>query len=312
MIRRIMDVSTDGLFLNQRRGFLVVSEGRNELAEVPLDDISVLVLSARGVSITKDAIMALLDRGSPVVLCGKKYSPESIIIPLFGNYEFSGRLQIQISASLPLKKQLWKLIIQNKIENQAIVLEQLGFLENARCLHVISKDVLSGDVTNREGYAAREYWSCIFGPEFSREIEAEEGINVLLNYGYAVLRGMTARAVCAAGLHPALGLHHKNQKNNYCLVDDLMEPFRPLVDLLVYGFLIKEPNPEKLTEWKKYVIGNLPDVDVITTKGKSPLIKALEYYVFSLYESFCAKENNLCIPKLEKKGRTGQTSLLHT
>ena len=170
MIRKVMDVSTDGLFLNQRRGFLVVSEGKNELAEVPLDDISVLVLSARGVSITKDAIMALLDRGSPVILCGKKYSPESIIIPLSGNYEFTGRLQIQINASVPLKKQLWKQIIQNKIENQALALEHLGFLEESRCLHVISKDVLSGDVTNREGYAAREYWSCVFGPGFSREI----------------------------------------------------------------------------------------------------------------------------------------------
>lgn len=306
-----MDISTDGLFLNQRRGFLIVSEGRNELAEVPLDDISVLMLSATGVSITKDAIMALLERGSPVVLCGKKYSPESIIIPLFGNYEFSGRLQIQISASLPLKKQLWKQIIQNKIENQGIVLAQLGHEKEARCLRVISKEVTSGDATNREGYAAREYWSCIFGPEFSRKIEAEEGINILLNYGYAVLRGMTARAVCSAGLHPSLGLHHKNQKNNYCLVDDLMEPFRPVVDLLVKDFLSKYPNADDLKEWKRYVIGNLPEVDVITPKGKSPLIKALEYYSFSLYESFCSKENNLCIPKLEKKGRTEQISLSH-
>ena len=106
MIRSVIDISTEGLFLNQKRGFLVINEGSDVLAEVPLDDIAVLMLSAAGVSFTKSVITALLDRGSPIVVCGKKYSPESIIIPLFGNYEFTGRLQLQIGASLPLKKQL--------------------------------------------------------------------------------------------------------------------------------------------------------------------------------------------------------------
>ena len=311
MIRNVMDVSTDGLFLNQRRGLLVVSEGKTELAEVPLDDISVLLLSAKGVTITKDAMMALLERGSPIVLCGKKYSPESIIIPLFGNFEFSGRLQIQLGASLPLRKQLWKQIVQEKIRNQALILSLLNLEEEARCLEVIAKEVVSGDSTNREGYAAREYWGCVFGNDFSRDIDSEEGINVMLNYGYAVLRGMTARAVCSAGLHPSLGLHHKNQKNNYCLVDDLMEPFRPLVDYMVKGFLEDHPDGSELTEWKKCVISNLPNTDVETTRGLSPLIKALEYYVFSLYESFYEKENRLCIPALSTKEKTKQTSRSH-
>lgn len=308
MIRSVMDVSTDGLFLNQRRGFLVVSEGKTELAEVPLDDISVLMLSAKGVTVTKDAMMALLERGSPIVLCGKKYSPESIIIPLFGNYEFSGRLHVQLGASLPLKKQLWKQIVQEKIRNQSVSLTLFGLNETARCLDVIAKEVVSGDSTNREGYAAREYWGCFFGKEFSREIDSEEGINVLLNYGYAVLRGMTARAVCSVGLHPSLGLHHKNQKNNYCLVDDLMEPFRPLVDVFVKEFLEEHPNVTELSEWKRYVISKLPSVDVETDRGLSPLIKALEYYAFSLYESFLEKENRLCIPTLLIKKKTERIS----
>ena len=311
MIRRIMDVSTDGLFLNQNRGFLVVSKGSEELSAVPLDDIAVLVLSAKGVSITKEAIMALIERGSPIVLCGKKYSPESIIIPLFGNYEFTGRLQTQLSASLPLKKQLWKRIVQEKIMNQAAVLNAIGYQEVSMVLKVIAKEVGSGDVSNREGYAAREYWSVIFGEDFCRNLDAEEGINVLLNYGYAVLRGMTARAVCAAGLHPSIGLHHKNQKNNYCLVDDMMEPFRAVVDTMVFEFLAEYPEVADLKEWKRYVISKLPDIDVLTTKGKTPLIKALEYYSFSLYESFLAKENLLCIPKLVIAEKTVRTSRSH-
>ena len=312
MIRRIMDVSSEGLFLNQRRGFLVVRREKENIAEVPLDDISVLMLSAQGVSLTKDAIMALVNRGSPIVLCGTKYSPESIIIPLFGNYEFTGRLQIQLGCSIPLKKQLWKTIVQEKIKNQALILSILGHLEVARCLEIISRDVSSGDTTNREGYAAREYWSQVFGSDFSRIIESEDGINVLLNYGYAVLRGMTARAVCSVGLHPSLGIHHKNQKNNYCLVDDLMEPFRPIVDKMVHDFITENPNASNLSDWKKTVITKLPDVDVSTMKGKTPLIRALEYYVYSLFESFQSKENRLCIPQIAAGKETGQISRLRT
>lgn len=235
-----MDVTSEGLFLNQRRGFLIVSKEKDVIAEVPLDDIAVLILSAQGISMTKDALMSLVNRGSPIVLCGANYTPESLIIPLFGSYEFTGRLQIQLGCSIPLKKQLWRTIIQEKIKNQALILDCIGLHDVSRFLVSISKDVTSGDTTNRESYAAREYWSCIFGNDFSRLYDSEDGINVLLNYGYAVLRGMTARAVCSAGLLPSIGIHHKNKKNNYCLVDDLMEPFRPLVDIMVYDFLKKE------------------------------------------------------------------------
>ena len=175
-------------------------------------------------------------------------------------------------------------------------------------MDVIAKEVCSGDSTNREGYAAREYWRVFFGEHFSRVTDADDGINVLLNYGYAVLRGMTARAVCSTGLHPSIGIHHKNQKNNYCLVDDLMEPFRPVVDMMVRSYLVINPSADCLSDWKAHVISHLPNVDVITEKGKTPLIKALEYYAFSLFESFSSKENRLCIPSLTINERTEQTS----
>lgn len=312
MIRHVIDVSTEGVYISHKRGFLVLNASSSQIAEVPLDDIAVLVLSAIGVSISKGSIMALLDRGSPIVLCGKKFAPESIIMPLFGNYEFTGRLQIQIKASVPLKKQLWKRIIQEKISNQALALSFLGHEAVSVCLRSMVKDVASGDATNREGYAAREYWGCMFGENFKRDFDSDDKENVLLNYGYAVLRGMTARAVCGSGLHPSLGLHHKNQKNNYCLVDDLMEPFRPIVDIFVYEFLSLYPDVENLKEWKRFLLSKLPNMDVSTKKGISPLIKALEYYTFSLYESFYAKENLLCVPKVLLNVEIDKTFQLHT
>ena len=311
MIRKVIDVSTEGMYISHKRGFLVLSVGGSQIAEVPIDDIAVLILSAIGASISKDSIMALLDRGAPVVLCGKKYAPESIVVPLFGNYEFTGRLQIQIKASIPLKKQLWKSIIQEKITNHAMALSFLGYETVSVCLRSMVKDVASGDSTNREGYAAREYWGCMFGEKFRRDFDSEDKENVLLNYGYAVLRGMTARAVCGSGLHPSLGLHHKNQKNNYCLVDDLMEPFRPVVDILVYEFLSLYPDVEDLKVWKRFLLSKLPNMDVSTKKGTSPLIKALEYYSFSLYESFCKRENFLCIPKMLLNVETDKTFQSH-
>lgn len=311
MIRKIMDVSSDGFYLHHRRGFLVLEDKSSNVVDVPLDDISVLVLSSNTVSLSKDFMITLLERGTPIVICGKKYAPESIVIPMFGHYEFTGRLQIQLGASVPLKKQIWRSIVQEKITNQAIILDVYGHEETSKCLHVMVKDVTSGDSTNREGYAAREYWSCLFGESFRRDHDSEDKENTLLNYGYAVLRGIVARAVCVAGLHPSLGLHHKNQRNNYCLVDDLMEPFRPIVDYLVLEFLSQYPDSEDLKDWKRFVISKLPNFDLSTSKGKTPLILAVEYYSFSLYESFCAKENLLCVPKLLKNGKAIRTIRSH-
>lgn len=297
MIRQIVEISKDGFYINQNRGFLVISEGGVELSQIPLSDISVLMLTATGITLSKNALMALNEKGTPILFCGKTYSPESILVPLFSNYEFSGRLQIQINCSEPLKKQLWKTVIQEKITNQAFVLSCIGKENEANFLKKMVSDVLSGDTTNREASAARYYWKQLFGDDFFRIYDEESGINSYLNYGYAVLRGTVARALCSAGLHLSLGIHHRSKINNMCLVDDMMEPFRPVVDLLVYTLLQERELTELNPKDKKYLV-QVAHFDVIVNKGKSPLTKALEYYAYSLFESFKQKGNILCVPKL--------------
>lgn len=308
MLRRIIEVSQEGLYLHTSRGFLILKSEHEEIGEVPISDIAVLLLTARGVTVSKHVLMTIVNEGASIVFCGKSYKPESIMVPLFGNYETSGRLHDQIESSIPLRKQLWKTIIQQKIMNQAFALETTGHQNGALALKNYAAQVTSGDVENREAVAAKAYWNELFGSDFSRDPE-EEGINSLLNYGYAILRGITARAVCCAGLHPSFGIFHRNRLNNYCLVDDLIEPFRPVVDLLVFKIIegIQDKDIE-LTPTLKKQIYQLAWTDVEVERGISPLIKAVEYYAYSLAQSFSNKQNQLCIPKLRKHENKEATS----
>ncbi len=301
VLRRIVEVSQEGLYLHISHGFLKLALDREEIGEVPLADIAVLLLTAQGITLSKQTLLALTGQGTAIVFCGKSYKPESIMIPLFGNYETTGRLNDQIDASLPLRKQLWKSIIQQKIMNQSLVLSTSGNEQGVLLLQNYAAQVTSGDADNREAVAAKAYWELLFGPDFSRDPD-KEGINAFLNYGYAILRGITARAICCSGLHPSLGIFHRNRLNNYCLVDDLIEPFRPVVDLLVYRIVHEtQENLVVLTPSLKKQIYQLAWTDVAVPKGKSPLIKAVEYYAYSLAQSFGNKQNQLCIPQLQKK-----------
>lgn len=301
MLRRIVEVSQEGLYLHVSHGFLKFALEQEEIGEVPLADIAVLLLTAQRTVFSKHSLLALTEQGAVIVFCGKSYKPESIMIPLFGNFETTGRLNDQIEASLPLRKQLWKTIIQQKIENQALILSTTDNEQGALLLKNYAAQVTSGDTENREAVAAKAYWKLLMGPKFTRNPD-EEGINSFLNYGYAILRGITARAVCCSGLHPSLGIFHRNRLNNYCLVDDLIEPFRPVVDLLVFRMAHEaKENLTTLTPSTKKQIYQLAWTDVLVSKGKSPLIKAVEYYAYSLAQSFSNKQNQLCIPQLQRK-----------
>lgn len=301
MLRRIVEVAQEGLYLHVSHGFLKLTLNREEIGEVPLADIAVLLLTAQGTTLSKQSLLALTGQGTAIVFCGKSYKPESIMVPLFGNYETTGRLNDQIEASLPLRKQLWKSIVQQKILNQAMVLTTIGNTQGALLLQNYATQVVSGDTDNREAVAAKAYWGMLFGPDFTRNPD-EAGVNSFLNYGYAILRGITARAVCCAGLHPSLGIFHRNRLNNYCLVDDLIEPFRPVVDLLIHRIVYEaKEGKTALTPALKKQIYQLAWTDVLVPKGKSPLIKAVEYYAYSLAQSFSNKQNQLCIPQLQRK-----------
>lgn len=228
---RIVDIATDGLHLSVLRGFLLVEQDRAEVGRVALDDIHALIVHAHGVTWTGNLVTALATRGAPIVFCAANHSPVAVTLPLEGHHAQGAKMRAQWSASKPLCKQLWRRVVVAKIAMQASLLEARGASGAGAFAHLI-RNVRSGDPDNIEAQAARRYWPLLMGSDFRRERD-EAGANALLNYGYAVMRATLARAVIAAGLHPTIGIHHANRGNAFALADDLVEPFRPLVDALV-------------------------------------------------------------------------------
>ena len=230
-MERIVDVATDGLGLSLNRGFLVVSREREEVGRVALDDVHAVILHAHGLTWTNNLVAALAERGAPIVHCGANHSPVAVTLPLAGHHAQGGKMRAQWEAGRPLFKQLWRRVIVAKIAMQGSLLAAHGMAE-AGAFSLLARRVRSGDPENVEAQAARRYWPALMGPAFRRDRDAP-GANALLNYGYAVMRATVARAVIAAGLHPTIGIHHANRGNAFALADDLVEPFRPLVDALV-------------------------------------------------------------------------------
>ncbi|WP_459557382.1 CRISPR-associated endonuclease Cas1 [Lacunimicrobium album] len=199
--------------------------------KVPLDDLAVLVVAHPQVTYTQAVLTELISRGGTFVSCDEKRMPAGLLLPLDAHSTQTERFGEQLAAKLPTKKRLWQQIVAHKIRMQAELLKVAIGKDHG--LANIAKQVRSGDPSNLEGQAARKYWKLLFGSDFRRDRDAP-GHNAMLNYGYAILRAATSRAICAAGLHPSLGLHHHNRYNSFCLADDLMEPYRPVVDQMVW------------------------------------------------------------------------------
>jgi CRISPR-associated protein Cas1 len=232
MIGCIVEVAGDGRYLHMARGFLIAERNGAELGRVPLDDVAALIATAHGVVMSNNLLVALAERGAPVVICGRDQAPRAVLWPLQSHHRIGARLDAQLAASKPLRKRLWREVVRSKLGMQAACLGAYG-LPQAPLRALIAK-VRAGDPGNVEGVGARRYWRSLFGPAFRRRQQTEgEDINALLNYGYTVLRATVARHLAATGLHPGLPLHHANDGNPFRLVDDVMEPFRPCVDALV-------------------------------------------------------------------------------
>jgi CRISPR-associated protein Cas1 len=227
---RIVDIATEGLHLSTHRGFLMVEKEREEVGRVALDDIHAVIVHTHGVTWSGNLVARLAERGAPIVFCAANHSPVAVTLPLEGHHAQNARMQAQLSASKPLVKQLWRQVVSAKILMQGSLLAARG-LAGAEAFPFMARRVSSGDKENLEAQAARRYWPLLMGPTFRRDRDAG-GINGLLNYGYAVMRATCARAVVAAGLHPTIGIQHSNRGNAFALADDLVEPFRPLVDAL--------------------------------------------------------------------------------
>ena len=293
MLHQIVEIHEENRYLCLERGFLTIYCKEEQLGKIPLSDIAVLLLSAQSISLSKPVLNALTEYGAITIFCGKNYLPISVVLPVDSHYLHASIIKHQINASLPLKKNIWKSIVESKINNQGKVLEICGLFENAPLVYKIGKMVRSGDPENREAYAARIYWKSLFGKEFIRDKNGE-GINGLLNYGYAVVRAAMARAICGAGLLPALGIHHNNEQNAFCLADDLFEPFRPLVDFQVHS--LSEDGIQDVTIEAKKKLARILWIKVRTNEVFSPLYQSFNYYADSFVASLRSKKPVIQIP----------------
>lgn len=291
MTGRIVEIAEDGRHLALSRGFMVVKAEGEELARVPLDDIGAVLVNAHGTSYSNNLILALAERGAAMVLCGSNHLPAAWIWPLTGHHIQAKRMRAQLDAPRPLCKRLWQTLVRAKIEQQGAALEAAG--KNGSGFRLLARQVGSGDPDNLEAQAARRYWPLMFGPNFRRERETP-GANALLNYGYTILRSATARAVVAAGLHPSLGVHHRNRNDHMVLVDDLMEPYRPLVDLMVLRLVAA--GTEDVTPAAKRDLALMTAVDMRTAQGRTPLAACLERLAISLSLSYDLGEPKLDLP----------------
>ena len=291
MIGRIVEIAEDGRHLSVKRGFLVVSERGEELGRVPLDDVAAVVANAHGLTYSTNLALALSERNAPMVFCGPNHRPAALLWPVDGHHLQTARMRAQIEAGRPLCKRLWQTLIKAKIGLQGAVLEQRG--QPAGAFETLVRGVRSGDPENLEAQAARRYWPLLFGEDFRRDTD-QPGINGLLNYGYAIVRAATARSVMAAGLHPTLGIHHHNRNNPMCLVDDLMEPFRPIVDLCVARLL--DEGTQEVDRDAKTRLAAVTQMDMQSELGVTPLSTCLERLALSLAQAYQSGEARLDLP----------------
>ena len=264
----------------------------------PIEDIGVVVLDHKQITITQGVLEALLENNCAVITCDSNHLPVGLLLPLVGNTTQNERFRDQLDASLPLRKQLWQQTMQYKIRNQAAVLSKCSDAET-KCMQVWANDVRSGDPDNYEARAAVYYWRCLFGriPGFIRD---REGIapNNLLNYGYAILRAVIARSLVASGLLPTLGIHHHNRYNAYCLADDIMEPYRPYVDQLVYEITEQYGVDIELSKDIKAELLSIPTLDVVIGGKRSPLMIAAAQTTASLYKCFSGELRKIAYPEM--------------
>ena len=281
---RIVDIATDTVHLSAHRGFLIVALKGEELGRVALDDIAALIVHAHGVTWTTNLVVKLAERGAMTVLCGANHAPVAMTIPIEGHHAQNARFRAQWDTPKPFMKQAWKAIVAAKVRNQASLLLALGRQEG-EALSFMADRIRSGDPDNIEAQA-------LMGAEFRRD-RGVEGANALLNYGYTIMRSVVARAVVAAGLHPTIGLHHANRLNAFALADDLVEPFRPLVDAVVRQMLdegtmeVDRPAKARLTA--------LISADVELTGATSPVSVAAQRLAQSLASSFASSTLSLAL-----------------
>lgn len=302
MIKRTLCIETP-CHLKCRNGQLVVSyehingyEDRQE-KNIPIEDIGMLVLEHQQITLSHYLLDKLVANNAAVITCSDTHHPSGMLLNLESHTIQTERFRAQIEATEPLKKQLWQQTVKAKIQNQSAVLKKWhiadAYLNNA------AQSVKSGDTDNNEAKAAAYYWSHLFPPawQFFRKREGPPPNN-LLNYGYAILRATVARAIVGAGLLPTLGIFHRNRYNAYCLADDIMEPYRPFVDMIVRSIIDKTSEVSTLTQDLKVQLLKLPTNDVLLDGETSPLMIATQRTATSLARCFTGEQRKILYPEM--------------
>ncbi len=264
-----------------------------DVRTVPIEDIGFIILDHAQISVTPVLLEQLVSNNVAVVFCDGRHHPQSMLLNLNGHHLQNEHFRNQISVSEPLKKNLWKLTVESKITNQAAFLRKSGL--NPNIVESYSKEVKSGDTDNREGAAARAYWRTLMGDDFTRD---RFGLwpNPAFNYGYAILRAAVARALTGSGLLPTLGIHHHSRYNAYCLADDIMEPYRPYVDEIVYHLYMAYPDTDELAKELKAELLQVLTVDVVFEQFTRPMMVGLSQTTASLARCFAGDARKIEYP----------------
>ena len=291
MSGQIIEIQSDNRHLSCERGFMTVSSEGQVVAKIPMSDVEAVITASHGISYSNNLLVRLAEENIPFVFCNKKFLPVGFLWSVAGQYRQAGVMDAQIAVHEKSRDKLWKEVVKKKIYFQYKVLETLA-LPHEPLKQMITK-VKLGDVENIEGQAARKYFTTLFGSDFRRD-RYSGGINSLLKYGYIILRSAMARAVMGAGLHPTIGIHHKNYLNPMRLVDDLIEPFRAMVDLKVYG-LNKQGKTELTSEIKKHLVGVL-HMEMYSEKGLSNVGVCMQKLAVSLAKYYKKETEELLFP----------------
>ena len=265
---------------------------------VPVEDVGIVVLDHRQITVTQALMEALLENNCAVITCNSDHLPVGLMLPLCGHTLQNERFRAQIDSSVPLRKQLWQQTVRQKIRNQAAVLSSCRKAEVGN-MTAWAAEVKSGDSDNLEARAAAYYWPHLF-PQVQGFVRDREGTspNNLLNYGYAILRAVVARSLVSSGLLPTLGIHHHNRYNAYCLADDIMEPYRPYVDALVVRLYDENPNAVQITTELKRELLSIPTIDVVIDSHRSPLMVAVSQTTSSLHKCFSGEQRRILYPEM--------------
>jgi len=295
--KRSILVSGFDASIRMRNRQLLICDGKEQRGSIPLDEVDILVIDTPLTMLTNAAVVELAAEGGVIALCDSKHIPGALVLPIEGHCLHAQRLRLQMEVSTPTKKRIWQQLIQAKVINQADALRGLQKEKPATKLETLSKTVLSGDTTNVEAQAAQLYWREWLSeemPDFNRDPDGEPP-NLLLNYGYAILRAAVARAIVTVGLHPAVGLFHHNKTNAFALADDVMEPFRPFVDTTVHELYTKH-NISTLDQKAKATLINVLHIACQCDGHRSSILNAINHLCDSIILMMMGRTNKLSVP----------------